>query len=77
MLDELLTPEELARVLRVPVSFVYDHSRRKSADPLPVVKIGKYSRFDRELVREWIAKRTRRFAGVSEARGHDVTRRRA
>src|SRR5215471_9371213 len=40
---ELLTPEELAAKLKVPVSWVYEQSRQ---DNIPVHRIGKYIRFD-------------------------------
>lgn len=39
----LLTPEELAARLSVPVSWVYEQSRMKR---IPAIKIGKYIRFN-------------------------------
>jgi hypothetical protein len=59
LLDELLTPEELAKALRVPLSFIYDHSRQRSQDPLPVIKVGKYNRYDAAAVRAHLERRTR------------------
>jgi excisionase family DNA binding protein len=41
----LLTVQEVAELLKVPVSWVYDHSRPGCSDPLPYVKVGKYLRF--------------------------------
>lgn len=40
---ELLTPEELAGKLKVPVSWVYEQSRQGN---IPTHRIGRYIRFD-------------------------------
>ena len=45
--DDLLTVDEAARFLHVPLSWVYEHARTGSGDRLPVIKVGKYLRFDR------------------------------
>ncbi|HXE74705.1 MAG TPA: helix-turn-helix domain-containing protein [Candidatus Xenobia bacterium] len=42
---ELLTPEELALLLKVPKSWVYDHVRPGGGHRLPHIKLGKYLRF--------------------------------
>ena len=52
--DELLTVNDAARFLRVTVSWVYEHTRDDAEDRLPFVKIGKYVRFDRTDLREFI-----------------------
>jgi hypothetical protein len=36
---------EVAALLHVPTSWVYDHVRPDCSNPLPVIKIGKYLRF--------------------------------
>jgi excisionase family DNA binding protein len=41
--QELLAPEELARRLSLPVSWVYEQSRQGN---IPTHRIGKYIRFD-------------------------------
>jgi len=41
----LLSVQEVARLLQVPVSWVYEHTRPRCATPLPHVKLGKYLRF--------------------------------
>ena len=46
-LDDLLTVQETARLLKVSVSWIYEHVRSDAEDRLPVVKLGKYLRFDR------------------------------
>jgi excisionase family DNA binding protein len=58
-LNQLLKPHELALLLGVPVSFVYDRTRQNSPDPIPHFKLGKYVRFDLAQVQEWLAERTR------------------
>src|SRR5262245_35666055 len=45
--DELMTVNDAARFLRVTISWVYEHTRDDAEDRLPLVKIGKYVRFDR------------------------------
>jgi excisionase family DNA binding protein len=40
--NELLTPEELAEKLKVPVSWVYENSR---VGKIPSIKVGRYVRF--------------------------------
>ena len=43
--ETLLTVQEVAALLKVPVSWVYEHTRKECEDPLPVIKVGKYLRF--------------------------------
>ncbi len=43
----LLTVAEVAQLLRVPRSWVYEHTRLSSRPRLPHVKLGKYLRFRR------------------------------
>lgn len=52
--DELLTVNDAARFLNVTVSWVYEHTRDDAEDRLPFVKLGKYVRFDRTDLREYI-----------------------
>jgi excisionase family DNA binding protein len=52
--DQLLTVNDAARLLRVTVSWVYEHTRDDAEDRLPFVKLGKYVRFDRTDLREYI-----------------------
>ena len=58
---ELLTVEDVAALLKVSKSWVYEHTRTRGmprSDRLPHVKIGKYVRFDPRLVRSFIDRRT-------------------
>ena len=43
--DELLTVEEVAQLLKVPTSWVYERCRGCALDPLPHIKLGEYLRF--------------------------------
>jgi excisionase family DNA binding protein len=52
--DELLTVSEVATALKVPVSWVYERTRRSGTDQMPHFKLGKYLRFRWSAVREWL-----------------------
>jgi excisionase family DNA binding protein len=51
---ELMTVEETARVLHVPVSWVYQRTRRRGKERIPHIKLGKYLRFENAVVRNWL-----------------------
>lgn len=50
----LMTAEEVAALLAVPRSSVYEYARRRT-DPLPSVLIGRHRRFDRRTLERWLA----------------------
>ncbi len=52
--SQLLTPHELATRLKVPVSWVYEKTRRRSHDSLPTIRLGKYLRFHWPDVAAWV-----------------------
>jgi|GEM_PF-1625670 hypothetical protein len=52
--DSLLTPQDAARFLRVPISWVYEHVRPNAEDRLPMLKVGKYLRFDARDLRAYV-----------------------
>ena len=58
----LLTPQELAKRLAVPVSWIREktreRARQRDRDPLPVVRLGKYVRFDWRQVQAWIQRQS-------------------
>jgi excisionase family DNA binding protein len=59
-LHELLTVEEVAAVLKVSPSWVYEHTRSRGtprAEQLPHIKIGKYVRFDPSAIRTFLEKK--------------------
>jgi excisionase family DNA binding protein len=51
---QLLTVHEVAQLLHVPASWVYERTRRQSSDQLPHVKLGKYLRFEEATITEFI-----------------------
>ena len=53
-MKELLTINELADLLKIPVSWIYSRTRIKSEESIPCVRIGKYVRFDECEVLEWL-----------------------
>jgi excisionase family DNA binding protein len=52
--DSLLTIKQVARMLQVPVSWVYGHTRGRSADRIPAFRFGKYWRFRLTDVMDWV-----------------------
>jgi excisionase family DNA binding protein len=61
-LQQLLTVDEVAAVLKVSRSWVYEHTRARGTAPgerLPHIKIGKYVRFDARAVRAFLEKKCR------------------
>ncbi len=55
----LLTVQEVAAILRVPVSWVYGRMRSRSRERLPGYRLGKYWRFQKEEVLTWVASHRR------------------
>jgi GrpB-like predicted nucleotidyltransferase (UPF0157 family) len=53
-LEELLTVQETASFLKVTPSWVYEHVRPEAEDRLPVLKFGKYLRFDPRDLRRYV-----------------------
>jgi excisionase family DNA binding protein len=52
--SDLLTVKDVAEMLRVPVSWVYDRTRKRSLDRLPGIRLGKYWRFRHDDVVAWL-----------------------
>jgi excisionase family DNA binding protein len=52
--SDLLTVTELAKRLKVPVSWVYSRTRIKGPGNIPRVQVGKYVRFNPDAVDKWI-----------------------
>jgi excisionase family DNA binding protein len=50
--DRLLTAEEVADLLAVPISWVREHTR---SGLIPCVQLGRYRRYRREAVEDWIS----------------------
>jgi excisionase family DNA binding protein len=51
---ELLTVEEVAALLKVLPSWVYERTRRRSVDRIPGFRLGKYWRFREAEVLAWL-----------------------
>jgi excisionase family DNA binding protein len=59
-LHELLTVEDVAALLKVSKSWVYEHTRSRGCprdERLPHLKIGKYVRFEGQAVRAFLNRR--------------------
>ena len=56
---ELLTVGEVAERLKVPRSWVYERTRRRSSDRLPGFRLGKYWRFREADLQVWLEQRKR------------------
>ena len=56
-IEHLLTPEEAAEILRVKLSWLYQHTRRRTQDRIPFVKIGRYLRFREQDLMAYIESR--------------------
>ena len=50
----LLTAEQVAEMYQVPKSWVYSRTRKRGAERLPHLKLGKYLRFEEGAVREFL-----------------------
>lgn len=56
-LHELLTVDEVAALLKVSRSWVYEHTRSRGmprSERLPHIKVGKYVRFEARAVRAFL-----------------------
>ncbi len=56
-LEELLTVEEVAMLLKVPKSWVYERTRRRGIERLPHIKLGKYLRFEEKAVKRFLGRK--------------------
>jgi excisionase family DNA binding protein len=53
--EPLLTAQQVAGLLGVPRTSVYEYARR-DRDPLPAVRVGRHVRFQRNAVERWLAR---------------------
>ena len=56
--EPLLTATDVARLLAVPRSTVYEYARR-IRDPLPCLRIGRHRRFFRSDIERWLVRQSR------------------
>lgn len=52
--DELSGVKDIAVFLSVPVSWVYERTRRRGNERIPHFKLGKYLRFSRTEIIDWV-----------------------
>jgi excisionase family DNA binding protein len=57
--NRLLTVEEVASLLHVPVSWVYGRMRKRSLESLPAYRLGKYWRFREDEIHVWVRRQSR------------------
>ena len=57
VVESLLTPDELAAILKVPKSWIYGRIHSKTL-PFPVIKVGHYCRFREDDVRAYLNRMT-------------------
>jgi len=55
----LLTIQQVADLLQVPPSWIYGHTRARSADRIPGFRLGKYWRFREAEVESWLERQRR------------------
>jgi hypothetical protein len=57
--DDLMSPQEVADWLKVKPSWVKEQTRERakvrSKNPMPFARVGKYARFSRMRIAEWLA----------------------
>jgi excisionase family DNA binding protein len=53
-MSPLLSIKDVAKLLNVPVSWVYERTRQRSVNRVPGFRLGKYWRFRQEDVLQWI-----------------------
>jgi predicted DNA-binding transcriptional regulator AlpA len=57
--DGLVGAADIAQLLKVPISWVYERTRRRGIERMPHFKLGKYLRFSKGEILEWIHKNRR------------------
>lgn len=58
-MDVLMTAEQVAEFFQVPTSWVYKHTKKHAEDKLPHRKLGKYVRFVKKEVEDFIERHRR------------------
>jgi excisionase family DNA binding protein len=52
---QLLTPDEVANILRIKPTAVYELTRKRNKTPLPFLRIAGKLRFTREAINRWLS----------------------
>ncbi len=53
-MDRFLNVQELAEMLGVPITWIYDRTRQGGPERLPHYKVGKYIRFAQDEIAEYL-----------------------
>jgi excisionase family DNA binding protein len=59
-IDHLITIDELAEELKVPKSWIYSRTRETGPGSIPRIKVGKYLRFTKADVMDWLKVKNKR-----------------
>jgi excisionase family DNA binding protein len=59
-MEEMFTPDDLSAILKVPKSWIYDRTRKNGPERLPFFKLGRYVRFWRSEVDEFLTKKAQK-----------------
>jgi excisionase family DNA binding protein len=46
--------DDIVEMINLPKSFVYEHTRTGSSDPIPSYRFGKHLRFSQQEIEKWI-----------------------
>ena len=63
---QLMTVPEIAKLLNVPKSWVYQQTMRGQESLIPFIKMGKYLRFDSEMVLAVLKLKSMEYCGTSQ-----------
>lgn len=56
-LNELWTVKEVALYCKLPISWFYERTRPNGPERIPHIRLGKHIRFEREVIRRYLADR--------------------
>ena len=65
-MEQLMSPEELAKKLSVPLSWIYDRTRASHPERIPHHKVGRYVRFSEAQVATYLELRKQKCAVLTE-----------
>jgi len=60
---ELLTVEELAALLKLKKSWIYDRTNAKDGERLPHIRLGRYIRFELSAVLDYLRRHRKGYLG--------------
>ena len=68
VIKNLLTTEEMAKKLRVPITWIYSKTRETGLGSIPRIRVGKYNRFIESEVWNWLQRQNNERADNLERR---------